>query len=245
MKMASYVWTDINADIRLIYTKKKFFGQFYCSLQYHVPKCRLALNWSAEDGGEKLVSSIVWSGTYDHRYDFLYANPARHPNFSQLAEFGAVYYDKSLGFRYRLEQNFITIYAVSEDQLYDVATNQLQHWKADATQVSILKHEDDIIELDQGSIFTDGPIEYEWKVIIREGPYSIRDKNAVGQYISGLGNLIKISKSLLRSLHSVSKYQQGGYFYTNDPRIADMIRLITPSIIGSMHKLVRRQQSTN
>lgn len=224
MSMALYDWTKFNPGVKLVSTKKKFFNQFYYSLKYHVPKCRIICYWS-----ETFYSSYT----------------TQHANYSQLIDFAKLHGDKTIGFKYRLEGSFFTIYSKTESELYETANNQLLEWGNDIIQVSRLEDNSEAAVLDDGNILVKKSNGYEWKVLIKEGFYNPHDKNSVANYLISLGDQIKISENLLYRLRTASKYQRGGYFYTTDPRIADMIKLISPGLIGTIHKLVitQHQQS--
>ena len=242
MSMALYDWTKFNPGVKLVSTKKKFFNQFYYSLKYHVPKCRIICYWSETDA-DTLLERVAWAN--DSNKYFYRSYTTHNANYAQLIDFAKLHVDKNLGFKFRLEGSFFTIYAKTEFELYEVANNQLQEWGNDILQVSRLEDDTELVILDEGHILVKKSNGYEWKVLIKEGFYNYHDKNSVANYLISLGDQIKISENLLYRLRTASKYQRGGYFYTNDPRIADMIKLIVPSLIGTIHKLVitQHQQS--
>ena len=242
MSMALYDWTKFNPGVKLVATKKKFFNQFYYSLKYNVPKCRIICYWS-ETNADTLRERVAWAN--DSNKYFYSSYTTQHANYSQLIDFAKLHGDKTIGFKYRLEGSFFTIYSKTESELYEVANNQLLEWGNDIIQVSRLEDNAEAAVLDDGNILVKKSNGYEWKVLIKEGFYNPHDKNSVANYLISLGDQIKISENLLYRLRTASKYQRGGYFYTTDPRIADMIKLISPGLIGTIHKLVitQHQQS--
>jgi len=244
--MALYDWTKFNPGVKLVSTKKKFFNQFYYSLKYHVPKCRIICYWSETDA-DTLRERVAWANDSNNyfspknsKYSVWY-NSTQNANYDQLIDFAKLHGDKNRGVKFRLEGSFFTIYAKTESELYEIANNQLQEWGNDILQVTRLQDDTALEVLDEGNILVKKSNGYEWKVLIKEGFYNYHDKNSVANYLISLGDQIKISNNLLYRLQTASKYQRGGYFYTNDPRIADIIKLISPGLIGTIHKLVITQ----
>jgi len=84
MSMALYDWTKFNPGVKLVSTKKKFFNQFYYSLKYHVPKCRIICYWS-ETNADTLRERVAWAN--DSNKYFYSSYTTQHANYSQLIDY--------------------------------------------------------------------------------------------------------------------------------------------------------------
>ena len=73
---------------------------------------------------------------------------------------------------------------------------------------------------------------------MRDGYYGEENKLALGNYLAQLGDLVKISPTVRRSLMIHGKYMWRGWFYSNEYDIKTMIDIMVPGAISAIHTVV-------
>jgi hypothetical protein len=235
--MVSLDWLSLNDTLKITHTKKKFFNEFLYRVTYQVPGASM-LSWKYSPG-ESISDRI---GAYNARITgdpihLWYSHHKLPANINQLNDFNCVYNTKSNTLKFRIERDNLSMYSNSDTQLYQIAAWDLIKWTNDLTSVSLVKSESTRQLLDMGyAIVRDDT--YPYRVRLREGSSNIADRKSLTNYLITLGTDVKITKLMLTRLDSSHKYFHGGYLYVNDIRIVDILRIISPAIIGSVTQLV-------
>lgn len=229
-------WTKLNSDIKISYTKKKFFNEFYYRLTYLVPGGRIVTYDADPISIERRVREL--NDNIQERWFYrFYKNQSA--NIEQIKDFARIYQYKNLlngkKIKFRIENSSFNIYCECIDELYNLAATELAAWQHSIISISVVEKEKDFDLLDQGHIIVSKPQTHPHRVKIREtfGFFSER-KSLVG-YIKNLDDQqVKISKYILERLESEHKYFPGGYVRVSDNRVIDMIRLVAPNLVGSV-----------
>ena len=235
MKMDTLYWNQISPEIRLLATKKRFYGQFNWRLRIYVEGGR-----SLESGNKTIAESIKQR----HQLANVFGKNNtwyRSVDFSKISvEFltRIKFIKTNLGnkIRMRIEEPFIQIYANSEQMLKDIAVDLDKN----DSILEVTGPQDAAAEqiLMTDSILVTSPPEYEYKVLLREGRYSIDTKTRVLDYLLRVGDDVKLSDGSRRMLQKDYSSMWGVFFYTHDPALITFIRLIDPNIVWKIYKLV-------
>jgi SMC interacting uncharacterized protein involved in chromosome segregation len=140
----------------------------------------------------------------------------------------------------RVEEPLMQIYAHNEATLKQIAA--VLHDPEFIQSVTGPENHDQEQLLKSGAIIKHTTSKYNYKVVLRDGRYSSQIKQQILNYLDNLGDIVKISRGSRDMLQLSFSNIWGVFFYTNDPNIADFIRLIEPTVVSNIHKLVTTDQ---
>lgn len=235
--MASLDWYSLNNSVRISYTKKKFFNEFLFKLTYRVPAANMLTRRANELSLAAQVEAYNISRAHFQNWSWTWKSRML-AEYNQLSAFKQVYNKKSETLKFRVDQDTISMYSNSDLHLYQIANVDLMLWTDNLYSVSLVESDSALELLNKGYTITENEITHPYRVNMREGFPSIADKQALGNYLKALGSDIKITKFMLSNLDHQHKYFRGGYLYVNDIRLVDVLRIISPTIIGSVNQLV-------
>jgi hypothetical protein len=156
-----------------------------------------------------------------------------------LTKLRDIRHDRTLGFKLRVEEPRIQIYAQTEQELLDLVQNEFGSWKHHVETISGPEDAQAEQVLNSGAIIRKNDLGYKYKVIIKDGRYGHDVKRNLLNYLLNLGeNQIGVSRSSFQMLNNNSDYVWNLYFYSNDLGINSFIELISPGIISNCHELV-------
>lgn len=237
-------WTDLNKNIKVAFTKKKYFNEYNYKLTYHVPGARLLTYKCTND--HELMKHV---NNHNYRHDhFTYSrimpgwSQRRYflekANFDQLRTFSEVYNIKSTDVKFRIEQDILNIYSNSETYLYRLANLVLGDYKSDVIELCKPESADAQAKLDQGFTIVKKPPSHPYRVKIREGFQHVAERQGLALYLKNLNDDVKITTFMLDRLNGKYKYFSGGYIYVKDRRIIDLLIMVSPNLIGTVNQLV-------
>lgn len=236
--MDTLFWTQCKQNIEFKYTTKKFYGRFLHKLSVYAPAGRLIekewenIHEALARRREYAERRVNWGGSW-------WTNGAKaldaDPEFLELL--GSIKHH-SPNLRFRIEEPKVAIYAATEQELKDLVTKNFK-----PNQVLYLQEycgpESAIAEahLNSGAILRRKDNEYRYKVIIRDGRYSIETKSAMYNYLVNSGETF-ITNGCKDQLTKDFTYIWNMFFYTNDKDVIHFINLIAPDSIANIHELV-------
>lgn len=239
-KTASFDWSKINTRLKFAFTKKKFFNQCYYRINYNLPGARLITyyhddqDWNAF---QQKVGNYNMNSYRNRRQSYISFNFA---DINQIVTFAKVYKQdhKPHTVRFRIESDILSIYSDSEECLYNLATNELAAWGSSLLSFSMPENENVQALLDQGYVVVSKPQTHAFKIKLRETFGHNVERKQLANYLQGLGNDVKVTTYILEHLKREHKYFPAGYIYVNDLRLVDMLRLVSPNLVGSVQHLV-------
>lgn len=215
-------WYKLNNNIKIVRTQRKFYRRYLHKLVYTVYGA-----WTMY-GSENF--DAVLNKLRRTRY---HVEPR---TVELIAPVFDLYTSKDSSLRFRAERSTLSVFCNDVDYLFEIAQNKLSSHKPE-TLSTVLDNES-LTLLEKGMILVKTPTDYHWRVNIRAGFYrNVAERQSLGQYLKNLGEEVKITKNILDHLCSNDKYFHGGYFHVKDPRVADMIRLISPALVQSVDQL--------
>jgi len=135
----------------------------------------------------------------------------------------------------RVEEPRIQFYASNEHTLKNIAKNLSNRLCIESITGP---NSDTVSFLESGAIISRVPITYNYKIIIRDGRYSGEIKQQLLNYLTVLGDDIKLSKTCRDMLNRSYPSIWSVYFYAQDDKVATFISLIDPNLISNIHRMV-------
>lgn len=234
--MASLDWLSLNNKLKISYTKKKFFNEFLYRITYRVPGASL-LAWKYHPEKNIYDRIIAYNSRRSTTPIHSWYGAARpFADSNQLNDFNRVYMTKSSTLKFRIEQDTLSMYSNSDAQLYQIAAFELMEWTDNLTSVSLVESDSARDLLNKGYAIVSSDT-YPVRVRLKEGTSNVADRKSLKNYLISLGTDVKVTKLMLDRLDYPHKYFHGGYLYVNDIRLVDVLRIISPTLIGSVTQL--------
>lgn len=245
-KMDSLDWTKLNKNVRIAFTKKKYFNEFYYKLTYRVPGARLLTYKYTNDHG--LLQHVAMHNDRWYHYHYTYTNIGtswsttrrynQKADFDQLRAFFEVYNIKNDDIKFRIEQDTLNIYTKSEPYLYRLADVMLGDYKSCITEICRPESKDAKDKLDQGFTIVKKEPSHPYRVKLKEGFQHVAECQGLALYLKNLNDDVRITTFMLDRLNGKYKYFSGGYIYVKDRRIIDLLIMVSPNLIGTVNQLV-------
>jgi hypothetical protein len=227
-------WTNHCPGIKILHSDRKFYNKFYYKITYEIANAYLVNITKSDTDLKKYFSMRVMRGKQD--LIELTASQIKHvDHLCQLREFVTKF--KQHG-RVRTERNTVAFFTNDLDTFYHDATVDLNFFTKNLVSVSVIGDTTHKQLLDDNYVILRTDIGYKFKVNLRGGNYrNPQNLKSLAVYLKQINDQVRIGKSLLSQLSLPYKYLQGGYFYVNDLRLVDIVRLIEPSLIRSIQKV--------
>lgn len=226
-------WNNVNLGVEKQETAKQFYGRFLWRLVIRADGGRLIEtpgSIAVALAHKKSLRATNWWG--NHRginYEAVDISLLEN-----IREIKSTYGNK---IRIRIEDPQIQFYTEDEATLIEIAKQLVPSTciekvcgPADAAQEQLLRN---------GVIIRKLETDYKYKVVLKDGRYSITIKEQILNYLNNLGDEVKVSKGSKKMLDSKYSHIWGVFFYTNDPSLVTFITLIEPTIVAKIHELVQ------
>lgn len=230
--------TDLKPGLACEETRKLFHGKYLYRLSIHAPCSRYITTKASvpiEEEINKAKNIWLYSSTWWAKTQL---KNIVNADLSQLENLRGIYLDYKGVVKFRLESPYVHIYTSDINHL-KIIVARLRKEDAD-TLHSFSCPRDSASEklLKKGYIVTNNPVEYKYKVLLRDGEYTTQVKNQLISYLESLGDTVKYSKGFDEYMRDDFKWMYGRYFYTTDPTVVTFIGLIHPTIVLKIHELV-------
>lgn len=232
-------WTQLNPDIVFEHTRKQYFQKYLYKLDCYAPGGRqidhnVSSVKEALDHRRSRSKFYNYGGSWRDRYDQHFLDSADTEFLELLREIKRTNKD----IHFRIEEPKVSIYAESVDKLQEFI-KQLK-----PTQLKYLErlthpaNDQQAETLKSGAIIVKKTQKYAYKVILRDGRYSVETKNQILNYLEGLDELVKLSKGSRDMLCRPFTSMWGVFFYTNDPKVTTFLNLLSPGLVLNIHELI-------
>lgn len=235
--MDTLFWKTLSPKIKIKDTTKQFYKQYLYKLEVNAPGGK---SIRCDDIGEDVSTrranarNYVRAGSWYNRTLL---------NQLDLADIKFLYFLKDLlsarpDVKVRIEEPKLSIYSNDEKSLQDLVNcfdaayyNNLKkiYGPANNTSAELLKDNVVLVKSEPA---------YKYKVTFREKRISIESREQILNYLSSVDALVKIPEHTNLHMTRGMDWIWGCYFYTNDPGIPEMIRLINPDIIREVYMYV-------
>ena len=227
------LWSKLNSDVKIIDTKKKFFNQYLYKAVVNTPFCRLILSNQVNLTNE-YQKRLDLSRHYNYGGSWNKKNNSTKANINELTYYQNLRLRNTDELKFRIEEPYLSIYANDEKYLHDVVS------QAGSTVVEIHRPASESAKaiLNQGEIVIKKSTEYEYKVVLREsGTISYEVREQVYNYLAGLTDTVRMTRSCKRNLTERQYWFTSTYFYTKDTSVLTFLNLISPDIVSGIFKL--------
>lgn len=239
--MDTSLWNNFK-DIKVLPTKKKFFGKYLYKIVTKVPASRLVLNHPVDKIADELAKRVEvnearrqlyiknWGGLFHGNYQL------DNYNTKQL-EYYAVVRAKYSNIKMRVEEPWLSIYSDDEQTLYDIACGDHMGFIA---EIHRPKNDRDMLALNEGNVLVSPKLDYEYKIVLKDGINTNPRVAQIYDQLMALGEQIRLTpgcRGLLTNPHKMF-WMPSAYFYVKDSTTASFVQLILPAdIISGIYKL--------
>ena len=152
---------------------------------------------------------------------------------AQLEYFKKIILEHEGQIKIRIEEPLLTIYADNESLLLNIADPE----KAAVTEFHRPSGTAAVAALNRGECIVKTATEYTHKVVFKELSISAESKASIYSYLTGLGDIVKMTKGCERNLRENRFWFTSSYFYTKDESILTFLNLIAPGAVAGIYKL--------
>lgn len=238
-------WTNLNPEVKIHKTCKRFFNQYLYKAVVNLPAARLIQDQSTTDVDQLLAVRKNVVGYESKIYGNIKGGWARLRMLAKIQELEKAdcnnlqYYRSCLQNnstnRYRIEEPLLTIYSIDEPTLMNLIANSPNP----ATLISVYRPENQasITALNQGSVIVKKLNGYKYKIYLREGRFSEINYRSILSVLDAANDDVKLTKGLKINLTHKQLWFPGGYFYAKDLKILTLINLIDARAVSSFFEL--------
>lgn len=233
-------WTGLNPNILKQETVKLMHGHYLYRLAIQVVGCSILRN------NQDIEDAIHWRNN-KHR-DYNWGGSWRKKpignddsNLLKIIKDQLVYNETSPRvnghdlLKVRIEEPYIQFYSAQEQVLKDLASRLLYnnnlHFHSIMSPESVEK-EKLILE---GFTLRKNKVKWPYRILMRDGKYSLESKNQIASYLKNLGSDIKVPQGLWEQLEK-GNWIWGGYIYVHDKNIATVLGMMDPRLIAKIEE---------
>ena len=233
-------WTQFKPKLTVEYTTKKYFNQYLYKLVVYAPYGR-TIN-SKREIGEHVENRRVWDRDINRfgHWGLRNAKDLDNADIAFLETLRDVRNNNPDRLKFRIEEPEMQIYARDLLDLQCLVSNEFTLFHHHLRSIHVPASDEAEKLLNSNVIIRKKDIGFKYKIVLRDGRYSVDTKKTILNYLNGLGKeTVKIPKSchimLEASNHS---HLWGCYFYSNDDTVLTFLNLIAPGKIANIHELV-------
>lgn len=240
--MDTSYWTKLSPNIIVGKTPKRWFGKYYCRLVVMCPAGRIV-----SDRCDNIHDALQTRLTQKRTYNYGGSWHQQHLNkgldgaeVNQLEIVRGIVRDYP-EIKIRVEEPWIQFYSETEEGLKIIASKFSSDYPSRLMSVQVPGSKQDYELLKNGVtlISPDSKITYRYKIIFRDGSYTLDVKQQILGYLENLGDDVKVSKGTVKMLEKNSTYIWGAFIYANDLQIQTFLTLICPTLISKITELVK------
>lgn len=230
-------WKNLSSDIEIKYTTKKFFNQYLYKLDIDAPGCKSV---RSSDIRTDIEHRRQWARTYSYGGSWVDRNLREQ---LEKADVGLLYAIQDIINEYpevkiRIEEPKISFYADSHTMIESLARAVSPDLRHHISSITVPENNTAASLLTGNIVLVKKKPKYKYRVWFREKQFSALTRQQVYNYLTNLGDLVKISETTKNHLTKSGDWIWGSYFYTDDLGIVELVRIINPEIIREVSELV-------
>jgi len=233
-------WTGLNPNILQQETVKLMHGHYLYRLAIQVVGCSILRN------NQDIEDAITWRNNKQRDYNWA-GSWRKKPignddsNLLRIIKEQLIYHESSPKvnghelLKIRIEEPYIQFYSSQEQVLKDLASRLLYgnnfHFYSIMSPDSAEKEK---LILD-GFTLRKNKVKWAYRILMRDGKYSLENKGQIAAYLKNLGDDIKVPAGLWDQLEKGS-WIWGGYIYVHDKNIATVLGMMDPRLIAKIEE---------
>lgn len=243
-------WTKLNPNIIYEPTSKQFFNKYLAKIEINCPAGRL-INSKEQNTDLALKNRIEWakvSRRYNYGGSWMNWQTPSHrldeAEAGQIENLKEIKRDLKDSVKFRIEEPTVQIYAVDESALKDVVNAINPEYTCRIRMVQFPINDATSTMLMEGKVLlkANSRIDYMYRVHLKDGEYPQDTKKSVLNYLTNLGDEVKMGDTTMKRLSGSYDYLWGSFIYVNDPSILTFLNIIHPNIISKIHELVKNEE---
>jgi hypothetical protein len=232
--MDTSYWTALNPDIEIKATKKATFGNCLYKLSVQAIGCSTLRH--DQDLHEAIelhnlrAREYNWAGSWRKK-------PVTKPDSDLLFKIKEQldYAEKSprvknVDIKIRIEEPCIHFYSVTEKEIKTLAAELVSDQNKHFVQFQMPENKEQEQMLIEGYTLRKNPVAWKYRILMRDGRYSDDTKHNLQNYLTSLGEEIKVPRNLIEQLDK-GGWIWGGYIYAQDKNLVTMLSIIDPKLI--------------
>lgn len=230
-------WTKLNPKITVESVTKRFFNRYCYKLDLEIHGSAflrypdVPIHHQLEHR-KKMNRRINFAGTWRN---YISINPNKD-DIKVLNFLLDNYITCPNNFKFRIEEPNLSVYAESEEDLFQLANlvyKTVKHNKH-IKRIHRPKTQEHLDLLLQGFTVKQNKKGFKHKIMLREGRYNLTVKQQLLSYLKNCDKDVMIPKHLEEALEKPYDSFWGSYFYSNDLGLVTMISLIHPNLVRSV-----------
>jgi hypothetical protein len=233
-------WTGLNPNILQQETVKLMHGHYLYRLTIQVVGCSILRN------NQDIEDAICWRNNKQRDYNWA-GSWRKKPignddsNLLRIIKEQLIYHESNSKInghellKIRIEEPYIQFYSSQEQVLKDLASRLLYgnnfHFYSIMSPDSAEKEK----LILNGFTLRKNKVKWAYRILMRDGKYSLENKGQIAAYLKNLGDDIKVPNGLWDQLEKGS-WIWGGYIYVHDKNIATVLGMIDPRLIAKIEE---------
>lgn len=242
--MDTSLWNKFDG-IKVLPTKKKFFGQYLYKVVVKAEGCRIALKNKPSDIAGLVQRRINENVELIERYKSAWGGTpfraaiALSINTKQLEYYAEVREKYADQIKYRVEEPRLTIYCNDEQLLFDIVSGDHMGY---ILEIYRPRNASDQQALDNGDLLVGYKQRYQYKIVLKDNINKHPQLPQMYDQLMALGELVKLPPSC-RNLFKMGGsrwWYPSTFFYAMDEQTASYIQLLMPQgTVSGIYKLTR------
>ena len=235
--MDTSFWKNLSPNIKIQSSVKNFYNEYYYKLDILAPGCK---SIRCDDIAVDVDKRRTW--VRDYKRQGSWYNKQLY-QFLKEADIGFLHSLKDLYYEYpdvkiRTEEPKLSVYATDEPMLQSIAQSVDSDHRDKI--ISITGPDNDEVKalLNKNIILVKKPPKYKYRIWFKEKQCSFETRSQILNYLTSLGDLVKMTDHTRESLSKPYDWIWGSYFYSNDKDIATFVKLINPDIVREVSEFV-------
>jgi len=233
-------WKNQSKNIKLVHTQKQFYKQYLYKLELNAPGCK---SIKEDDISASLDKRLSYARDYNYGGSWMSSKMKTWLNEADVLFLKSL---KNLSYQHP-NLKFVTqepkfqIYSENEEDLICFVNNLEINFRSNISLISYPENKESEKLLLQNSIIRKRTPKFNFKIYFREKQFSKSNRINLYNYLIGLGDLVELPKDTISQLQRDHGWMWGAYFYTNDSKIVEFIRLINPDFVREVCPIVKKQ----
>ena len=233
-------WTGLNPNILQQETVKLMHGHYLYRLAIQVVGCSILRN------NQDIEDAINWRNHKQRDYNWAGSwrkKPIGNDDSNLLKIIKESLIRNELEskvngnelLKIRIEEPYIQFYSTDEQVLKDLASQLVYGNNFHFYSIMCPESGDKEKLILDGFTLRKNKVKWPYRILMRDGKYSLENKGQIASYLKNLGDDIKVPKGLWEQLEK-GAWIWGGYIYVHDKNIATVLGMMDPRLIAKIEE---------